>query len=73
MPHINDLSINNIFEGNNGEKWQVVEGMDEENKIHRVLVKLKVEQVIVNQPQERNEKLKELLDSNPLEGGEKIE
>jgi hypothetical protein len=47
MPHINDLSMNNIFEGNNGEKWQVVEGTDDVNEIWRKIVRLKVEEQII--------------------------
>lgn len=47
MPHINDLSMNNIFEGNNGEKWQVSEGVDEGGSIWRKLIRLEVEETIV--------------------------
>jgi len=46
MPHINDLSVNNIFEGNNGEKWQVMEGINDQKEIWVKLVKLHVEEII---------------------------
>lgn len=47
MPHINDLTTNNIFEGNNGEKWQVVEGLQDKDEINVKLVRLKVEEQII--------------------------
>lgn len=46
MPHINDLTTNNIFEGNNGEKWQVISGNHEQDEIEVKLVRLKVEEEI---------------------------
>jgi len=44
MPHINDLSVNNLWEGNNGEKWIVGEGIQSENEIRVKLSRLKVEE-----------------------------
>jgi hypothetical protein len=47
MPHINDLTTNNIFEGNNGEKWQVTEGTHEPDEIFVKLIRLKVDEEII--------------------------
>ena len=50
MPHINDLSVNNILEGNNGEKWQVVEGLNDSDEIQVKLKKIKVvEELIIEE------------------------
>lgn len=49
MPHINDLSMNNIFEGNNGEKWQVTEEFGDDNKITKTLIKLKVVEELIKE------------------------
>jgi len=47
MPHINDLSQNVIWEGNNGEKWIVDESMTSTNEINAKLKQLKVEEILV--------------------------
>ena len=49
MPHINDLSINNIFEGNNGEKWRIAESLNETDRIIVTLVKLKVVEELIKE------------------------
>jgi len=52
MPHINDLTINNIFEGNNGEKWIVSRGDNDKEEIMVILKKMKVEEKLVLEPEE---------------------
>lgn len=49
MPHINDLTTNTIFEGNNGEKWQVIEGVHDSESINVKLVKLKIEEQLIQE------------------------
>ncbi len=49
MPHTSDLGQNIIWEGNNGEKWQVVESLTSPDKIHATLERLKVEEIIINE------------------------
>lgn len=49
MPHINDLSQNVIWEGNNGEKWIVKEGFQSEKSIEVKLVPLKVVEELIKE------------------------
>ncbi len=49
MPHINDLSQNVIWEGNNGEKWIVQEGMTSTKSISVILIPLKVEEQLIKE------------------------
>lgn len=44
MPHINDASQNNVWEGNNGEKWIVDNLITSPDKIDITLKRLKVEE-----------------------------
>lgn len=47
MPHINDGSQNNVWEGNNGEKWIVKNLMTSPEEIIITLVKLKVVEELI--------------------------
>lgn len=49
MPHINDLTTGVVWEGNNGDKWVVAEGIHSEKEIMPKLVKMEVE-TIINEP-----------------------
>ena len=41
--------MNNIFDGNHGEKWQVVENISTKEDIYVKLVKMDVEEIIIKQ------------------------
>lgn len=59
MPTISDLTPGTIFQGNDGDKWQVTDGMFSPDEITDVkLVKLKVEEVVIPP---KNEELQELI------------
>jgi hypothetical protein len=47
MPSITDLVPGTIYEGKEGDRWIVGEGIQSENSIQVVLTKLKVEQEII--------------------------
>lgn len=42
MPHIIDLSQNVIWEGNNGERWQVTDSTSDTKQIVAILTRLPV-------------------------------
>ena len=42
IPHINDLTANNVWEGNNGEKWVAGKGTQSPDKIMVELTRLEV-------------------------------
>jgi hypothetical protein len=49
MPHINDLTQNVVWEGNNGEKWIVENGITSAKSIDVKLVPLKIEQELIKE------------------------
>ena len=49
MPHINDLSQNVIWEGNNGEKWIVTDSLSSKENINVKLSPLKVEEILIKE------------------------
>ena len=44
MPHINDLSQNVVWEGNNGEKWIIAESLSSTDELDVKLKRLKVDE-----------------------------
>lgn len=49
MPTIKDLTPGVIFEGNEGERWVVQDGVASADRINVELVKLEVEQLIIKE------------------------
>ena len=47
MPHINDLSQNIVWDGNNGEKWMVEGSVNSPTEILVTLKRLKVEEQLI--------------------------
>lgn len=49
MPHVNDLQVNNIIEGVNGERWIVEGAVNSPDEKLLTLKRLKVVEKIINE------------------------
>ncbi len=49
MPTIQDLTPGVIYQGNNGDRWVVGEGIQSETEINVILKKLEVEEEIIKE------------------------
>lgn len=49
MPHINDVSINNIWDGNNGEKWQITGKVESPDELLVTISQIKVVEELIKE------------------------